>query len=245
MAWYGPQGDCGCCEGPCDLPGLVTDDFTTVSPKWRFSVDGGATNLPEIDTLFPGAKIFRDQSVVGGSGTPNLWRCHSMLATFFNTRISYKQTVLNGYNLTISGSGTSSLFNGYYCWIQLGLGNDLTEPIATLGDVRFNVIKKNFEDNLPRFDCYFRNNLIATVNEEPEPGDEVEMVITTPASGTLCNLSWSVNGSEVANVDRNITISHLRATTAQRHIWNLGIADQPASTEMWTQDYEVHVEDLA
>lgn len=75
MGWYGPPGNCGCCEEAlCDGIGLVTDSFSAVSPKWQ-SFASSSPNICFIDTGKPGIKTEFIAGPTGGGTTGGLWRC--------------------------------------------------------------------------------------------------------------------------------------------------------------------------
>lgn len=139
MGWYGPQGDCGCCEdtGPCDPVGLVLDGFTTANPRWQFV---STSNPPGfIDTAYPGM----DLSIAATSsiGFTHASRCHRAPGSSLFS-LNFQANILAGGPMPANPSGP---------WIQYRYGIDIGEESGNPATSAFNVISPSIIDGWPNF----------------------------------------------------------------------------------------------
>lgn len=231
MNWgWGWTGDCGCCEdGPCDLVGLVTDNFASVNPRWQSSTFVG-TETAQIDTAKPGMEM----SVPAGSGFRRafLYRCHELPGTLVGSTFRYKAKIL----VDATFPSPASLFAGYQHGIRFLNTTGITgDPFS--GASLFLTASTSTGTYFAGGGGSFAVDTMVSYSL----GDVVEVSIyfDSLVSGNTYNVDseWVVNSSTIRSESTAWDLGV--APTLFHTIGSVGVPNSSSSIyETWTQDHE-------
>lgn len=223
MGWYGPQGDCGCCAGPCDAIGLVTDVFTAVNPKWQFviPVNSGADIF--IDTAKPGLYLFRENSTSGS--VSSAVRCQNAPSSLVGLTVRFKSKILVDFSTDFTAESYLISKN-----IGVGESGDIAQNIARI--FAFTV-----SGSLAEYRCTGIGVPFATTGVLPQDGDIVEISVEFLTSSTA-STTYTVNSTVIASG------TGIYSPLDYQGLFNFSYWMPSTSTEfieMWVQDFESEV----